>query len=82
MEHVRLFSEEGYAAEITSYTYNEEYLAAFGLDQVPYNRAMATTPAGEQSTINEPAHWMLALLDLTATRRLASEEFGTDSVPA
>ena len=29
MEHVRLFAEEGYEAEITSYTYSEEYLAAF-----------------------------------------------------
>ena len=33
MEHVRLFAEEGYEAEITSYTYSEEYLAAFGLTE-------------------------------------------------
>ena len=39
MSHVRLLQDEGYEAEITSYTYSDEYYAAFGVDKVPYNRA-------------------------------------------
>ena len=35
MAHVRLMNEEGFEAEIVSYTYSEEYLRAFGVDQVP-----------------------------------------------
>lgn len=46
MEHVSRLADEGYEAEIASYTYSEEYLAAFGIDQVPYPRALATTPGG------------------------------------
>ncbi len=83
MEHVRLFSEEGYDAEITSYTYSEEYLAAFGLDQVPYNRAMATTPGGR--TVNYQRASALdvgfAGFDGNKTSRLL-KSLGTDSVPA
>jgi len=50
MAHVRLFSEEGFEAEIESYTYSEEYLTAFGVDQVPYNRSTQTVSGGR--TIN------------------------------
>lgn len=50
MEHVRLLSEEGYETEIASYTYSEEYLKAFGIDQVPYNRGANTIQGG--TTIN------------------------------
>ena len=39
MSHVRLFQEDGYEAEICSYTYSDEYYSAFGVDRVPYNRA-------------------------------------------
>ena len=46
MEHVSRLADEGYEAEIASYTYSEEYLAAFGIDQVPYPRALATTTGG------------------------------------
>lgn len=46
MEHVRLLQDEGYEAEIASYTYSEEYLAAFGVDQVPHNRANSTMVGG------------------------------------
>ena len=46
MEHVRLFADEGYEAEISSYIYNEEYLSAFGLDKVPYNRATESIGGG------------------------------------
>ena len=46
MEHVTRLSQDGYEAEIASYTYSEEYLATFGIDQVPYTRALATNPGG------------------------------------
>ena len=46
MSHVRLLQEEGYETEIASYTYSDEYLAAFGIDQVPYNRATQTVVGG------------------------------------
>ena len=39
MSHVRLLQEDGYEAEICSYTYSDEYYSAFGVDRVPYNRA-------------------------------------------
>ncbi|EAU72909.1 phycobilisome rod-core linker polypeptide [Synechococcus sp. RS9916] len=50
MEHVRRLHEEGYDAEIESYIYSEEYLTAFGVDQVPYNRSKQTVAGGR--TIN------------------------------
>ena len=46
MEHVRLMSEEGYDSEISSYTYSEEYLNSFGVDQVPFNRSKQTNTGG------------------------------------
>ena len=39
MEHVQLMADEGFDAEIASYTYSEEYLKAFGFDQVPFMRS-------------------------------------------
>ena len=39
MSHVRLLQEDGYEAEICSYTYSDEYYSAFGVDRVPYNLA-------------------------------------------
>ena len=50
MAHVRLMNEEGFEAEIVSYTYSEEYLRAFGVDQVPYNRSKQSMTGGR--TIN------------------------------
>ncbi|MBT67205.1 MAG: hypothetical protein CMN98_08715 [Synechococcus sp. NP17] len=50
MDHVKRQNEEGYESEIASYTYSEEYLKAFGIDQVPYNRGTNTMQGG--STIN------------------------------
>tara|TARA_B100002052_G_scaffold266177_1_gene263242 strand:+ start:4109 stop:4843 length:735 start_codon:yes stop_codon:yes gene_type:complete len=50
LSHVRLLHDEGYEAEIASYTYSEEYLSAFGVDQVPHNRALESTTGGR--TIN------------------------------
>ena len=37
-EHVQRLANEGYEAEINSYTYSNEYLDAFGLDNVPAMR--------------------------------------------
>ena len=50
MAHVRLMNDQGYEAEIASYTYSEEYLSAFGVDQVPYNRSNQTNTGGR--TVN------------------------------
>ena len=50
MEHVKRMNTEGYDAEIASYTYSEEYLSAFGIDQVPYNRSSESINGGR--TIN------------------------------
>ena len=50
MEHVKRMNTEGYDAEIASYTYREEYLSAFGIDQVPYNRSSESINGGR--TIN------------------------------
>jgi phycoerythrin-associated linker protein len=46
MNHVRLLQDEGFEAEIASYVYSEEYLSAFGVDQVPYNRASESMVGG------------------------------------
>lgn len=48
MSHVRLMNEEGYDAEIASYTYSEEYLRVFGVDKVPYKRSL-TLDEGTQT---------------------------------
>jgi phycoerythrin-associated linker protein len=42
MSHVRLMNDQGYDAEIASYTYSDEYLRVFGVDQVPHNRSTQT----------------------------------------
>ena len=47
MSHVRLFQEDGYEAEICSYTYSDEYYTAFGVDRVPYNRANESMIGGK-----------------------------------
>ena len=52
MAHVRLMNEHGYDAEIASYTYSDEYLQVFGVDQVPHNRSTQTVSGGR--TINFP----------------------------
>ncbi len=43
MSHVRLMADQGLDAEIASYTYSEEYLSTFGVDQVPFLRNKATS---------------------------------------
>ena len=47
-EHVCRLADEGFEAEITSYTYSDEYLNSFGIDTVPYART-ATTVVGEST---------------------------------
>ncbi len=47
MSHVRLLQEQGYEAEISSYTYSDEYYKAFGVDRVPYNRAKESMVGGK-----------------------------------
>jgi len=47
-EHVRRLADEGFEAEIASYTYSDEYLNNFGIDTVPYSRT-STTTAGEST---------------------------------
>lgn len=46
-EHVRRLADEGFEAEIASYTYSDEYLNNFGIDTVPY--AHTTTVVGEST---------------------------------
>jgi phycoerythrin-associated linker protein len=47
-EHVRRLADEGFEAEIASYTYSDEYLNNFGSDSVPYART-ATSVVGEST---------------------------------
>ena len=47
-EHVRRLADEGFDAEIASYTYSDEYLNVFGIDTVPYARTV-TTVVGEST---------------------------------
>lgn len=45
-EHVTRLATEGFEAEINSYTYSNEYLDNFGIDNVPFNRT-STSVVGE-----------------------------------
>ncbi len=47
-EHVQRLANEGYEAEINSYTFGNEYIAAFGLDHVPSMRG-ASTQVGQSN---------------------------------
>jgi len=46
MDHVKRMAEEGLEAEIASYTYSDEYLQTFGVDQVPYLRKQTSQQGG------------------------------------
>ena len=50
-EHVRLYNEQGYEAEIDSYIFSDEYQDAFGENVVPYYRA-STQVGQKQVTYN------------------------------
>ncbi len=45
---VSCLADEGFEAEIASYTYSDEYLNSFGIDSVPYART-ATSVVGEST---------------------------------
>ncbi len=47
-KHISILADEGFEAEIASYTYSEEYLKSFGINTVPYIRTNETI-AGEVS---------------------------------
>jgi len=49
-EHVQRLANEGYEAEITSYTNSQEYFRVFGSDTVPYCRTNQTTLGESNST--------------------------------
>jgi phycoerythrin-associated linker protein len=51
-EHIRRCVEEGYDAEIDSYVDNEEYVANFGENTVPFNRGAQTQSGIKQLTFN------------------------------
>lgn len=50
--HIVRCVAEGYDAEIDSYIDSEEYQAAFGENQVPYNRGASTESGFNQATYN------------------------------
>ena len=54
-EHIQLLANEGYEAEIASYTTSEEYLSSFGLDTVPHLRALSTMGQSNANYIRNQA---------------------------
>jgi phycoerythrin-associated linker protein len=51
-EHVQRLANEGYEAEINSYTYSDEYMSVFGLDTVPSARGSMTNVGETNVTYN------------------------------
>lgn len=49
-EHVQRLANEGYEAEITSYTNSQEFFRIYGTDTVPYCRTNQTTVGESNST--------------------------------
>ncbi|NET33161.1 MAG: photosystem I reaction center subunit XII [Cyanothece sp. SIO1E1] len=62
-EHVCLYQEQGYAAEINSYIDSEEYNSSFDADTVPYPRSIRT----QAGIKNEGFNRMFSLLRGSAT---------------
>lgn len=62
-EHVRIYNEEGYAAEIDSYINSNEYLSSFGENIVPYPRSIVSQPGIKTDGFNR----MFSLLRGSAT---------------
>ena len=62
-EHVRLYQEQGYDAEINAYLDSEEYDQSFGEDTVPYPRSIRT----QTGIKNEGFNRMFSLLRGSAT---------------
>jgi len=51
-EHVRLYYEQGYGAEINSYLDSDEYVLSFGEDVVPYPRSIVTRRGNKTESFN------------------------------
>ena len=51
-QHVRIYNEQGYKAEIDSYIDNNEYLQNFGEQMVPYPRSIVTQPGVKTEGFN------------------------------
>ncbi len=62
-EHVRLYNEEGYEAEINSYLDSEEYTASFGDNVVPHPRSIRSQTGIKNQGFNR----MFSLLRGSAT---------------
>lgn len=62
-EHVRLYNEGGYAAEIDSYLDSDEYTASFGENTVPYPRSIRSQAGIKNIGFNR----MFAMLRGSAT---------------
>ena len=51
-EHVQIYSQEGYGAEIDSYLDSEEYILTFGEDIVPYPRCISSQTGVKNNVFN------------------------------
>ncbi|MCL2931237.1 MAG: phycobilisome rod-core linker polypeptide [Trichodesmium sp. MAG_R03] len=51
-EHIRIYNEQGYQAEIDSYTNTQEYSQNFGENIVPYPRGSSTVVGSKNVTFN------------------------------
>lgn len=51
-QHVRIYNEQGYEAEIDSYLYSDEYIQNFGDAIVPYARGVRTQPGLKNVSFN------------------------------
>ena len=63
IEHVKLYYEQGYEAEIDSYIDSDEYILSFGGDIVPYPRSIITKRGNKTESFNR----MFSLLRGPAT---------------
>lgn len=82
-EHVQRLANEGYEAEINSYTFSDEYLQVFGMDDVPSMRG-TTSQLGQSNVSYTRAVAMdsgFAGFDGSKASKLV-ESLGSNSAPA
>ena len=82
-EHVQRLANEGYEAEINSYTFSDEYLQTFGMDDVPSMRG-TKSQLGQSNVSYTRAVAMdsgFAGFD-GANASLLTQSLGTNSAPA
>lgn len=82
-EHVQRLANEGYEAEINSYTYSDEYMDAFGVDDVPAMRGNSSQTGQSNVTYTRS----IALDSGTAgfdgsSPSILVSSIGTNSAPA